>query len=471
MHCLFRDGNADWDYLDKYTDAPRELEAHLRIRDPAWASEITGAPVETIEEFARLIGDRKRGFFRLGYGFSRSRNGAANMHAASCIPAVTGAWQHEGGGAFHISADIFQLDKTLIEGLDARDPAIRMLDQSRIGAILTGDREALRGAPPVSALIVQNTNPVSVCPDQTQVKRGFARDDLFVCVHEQFMTETAQMADVVLPATTFLEHDDIYRGGGHQYLIFGPKLVEPPGECRNNHEVICALAKRLGAEHRGFTMSPRELIDQMLRVSKRGTLAELEANRWLDCQPPFRQSHYLDGFPWPDGKFRFKPDWPNVPFRSPYHSGPIADMPRLPDHWTSIEQADEEHPFRLATSPARGFLNSTFNETRTSLAQEQRPNVMIHPDDARHTDIGDGDYVVLGNKRGEVRLHARLYDGVRRGVLIAESIWPNSAFADGRGINTLVGADSIAPFGGAAVHDSKVWIRKARADEIHARSS
>ena len=464
MHCLFRDGKADWDYLEKYTDAPRELETHLRTRDPAWASAITGAPAETIEEFARLIGERKRTFFRLGYGFSRSRNGAANMHAASCIPAVTGAWQYEGGGAFHISADIFKLDKTLIEGLDVWDRSVRMLDQSRIGAILTGDREALHGGPPVDALIIQNTNPVSVCPDQTQVKRGFARDDLFVCVHEQFMTETAQMADVVLPATTFLEHDDIYRGGGHQYLILGPKLIEPPGECRNNHEVICALAKRLGAEHRGFTMSPRELIDQMLQVSKRGTLAQLEADRWLDCQPSFRQSHYLDGFPWPDGKFRFKADWENVPFRSPYKSGPVADMPPLPDHWTSIEQADEAHPFRLSTSPARGFLNSTFNETPTSLAQEQRPTVMIHPDDARACGIGDADYVVLGNTRGKVHLHAKLFSGVRRGVLIAESIWPNSAYADGCGINTLTGADSIAPYGGAAVHDNKVWIRKARAD-------
>jgi len=463
MHCLFRDGKADWGYLDKYTDAPRELEAHLHTRDPAWASSITGAPVEVIERFARLIGEHRRVFFRLGYGFSRSRNGAANMHAASCIPAVTGAWQYEGGGAFHISADIFKLDKTLIEGLDVRDSSVRMLDQSRIGAILTGEREALQGGAPVQALIIQNTNPVSVAPDQNKVKQGFAREDLFVCVHEQFMTETAQLADVVLPATTFLEHDDIYRGGGHQYLILGPKLVEPPGECRNNHEVICALAKRLGAEHRGFGMSPRELIDQMLRVSKRGTLAELETNRWLDCQPPFRQSHYLDGFPWPDGKFRFKPDWPNVPFRSPYKSGPINEMPRLPDHWSSIEQSEAEHPFRLATSPARGFLNSTFNETPTSLNQERRPTVMIHPDDARMYGIGEGDYVVLGNKRGEVHLYAKLFEGVHRGVLIAESIWPNSAYADGRGINTLTGADPIAPYGGAAFHDNKVWLRKARA--------
>ena len=422
MHCLFRDGKADWDYLNHYSDAPRELEVHLRSRDPEWASAITGTPVETIEEFARLIGEHKRAFFRLGYGFSRSRNGAANMHAASCIPAVTGAWQYEGGGAFHISADIFQLNKTLIEGLDVWDRSVRMLDQSRIGAILTGEREVLQGGGPVHALIIQNTNPLSVAPDQNKVKQGFARDDLFVCVHEQFMTETAQMADVVLPATTFLEHDDIYRGGGHQYLILGPKLVEPPGECRNNHEMICALAKRLGAEHRGFGMSSRELIDQMLRISKRGTLAELEANRWLDCQPSFRQSHYLDGFPWPDGKFRFKPDWQNVPFRSPYKSGPVDEMPRLPDHWTSIEQSDAEHPFRLATSPARGFLNSTFNETPTSLAQEHRPSV--HDPSRRRA---------LSRDRGW-RLYGA-WEQARRGTSARETFCGRAARRADRGID------------------------------------
>ena len=140
MHCLFRDGKADWDYLERYTDAPHELADHVRSRDPEWAAAITGCPVETIEAFARLIGERKRAFFRLGYGFSRSRNGAVNMHAASCIAAVTGAWQLEGGGAFHNNGGVFHLNNSLIEGSDLRDPSIRMLDQSRIGAILTGDR-------------------------------------------------------------------------------------------------------------------------------------------------------------------------------------------------------------------------------------------------------------------------------------------------------------------------------------------
>ena len=140
----------------------------------------------------------------------------------------------------------------MIEGLDVRDPSVRVMDQSRIGPVLLNDPYDLAGGPPVTAMIVQNTNPASVAPDQTKVKQGLAREDLFVCVHEQFMTETAQLADIVLPATMFLEHDDIYQGGGHQHIMLGRKLVEPPGECRNNHEVICDLAARVGAEHRGL---------------------------------------------------------------------------------------------------------------------------------------------------------------------------------------------------------------------------
>jgi anaerobic selenocysteine-containing dehydrogenase len=459
MHCLFRDGAADWDYLDRYADAPRELEAHVKARTPEWASAITGCPVETIEEFARLVKENKRAFFRLGYGFSRSRNGAVNMHAASCIPVVTGAWQYEGGGAFHNNGAIYHWNKDMIEAPELLDPAVRMLDQSRIGAILDGAADALFGGPPVTALLIQNTNPVSVAPDQNVVKRGFARDDLFTCVHEQFMTETAAMADIVLPATMFMEHDDVYQAGGSQYILLGPKLVDAPGECRSNHDVVCGLAQRLGVAHDGFAMSPREIIDWTLKNSGWGDLEKLERERWIDCQPPFEKAHYLDGFKWPDGKFRFKPDWPTVPFKSPWTAGPVAQMPALPDHWEVVEVADAEHPFRLATSPARQFLNSTFNETPVSVKREGRPTLMMHPDDAAVHGIADGDRISVGNRRGTVRLHAKLFEGVRRGVVIAESIWPNAAYKDGCGINSLTGADSIAPYGGAAFHDNKVWVR------------
>jgi anaerobic selenocysteine-containing dehydrogenase len=464
MHVLFRDGYADWDYLERYTDHPCELEAHLRTRDPAWAAAITGLTVGQIEEFAKLVGETKRTFFRLGYGFGRQRNGVVNMHAAASIPAVTGAWRHEGGGAFHNNGAIFHWDKSLIEGREAVDPGVRILDQSQIGRVLTGDSQALYGGGPVKALLIQNTNPVSVAPEQELVKRGFAREDLFVCVHEQFMTETALMADIVLPATMFMEHDDLYQGGGHQYFQLGLKLIDAPGECRANHEVVRGIAARVDAQHRGFDMTPREIIDWTLQNSGWGTVENLEAQVHIDAQPPFEQAHFLDGFGYPDGKFHFKPDWTKVPSYNNGPMGPWAEMPSLPDHWAVIEETTEEHPFRLATSPARHFLNSTFTETPTSQAKERRPSVMIHPLDAEPQGIVDGDWVKLKNQRGEVYLRAQLFDGVRRGVLIAESIWPNAAHPYGRGINTLTGADQVAPYGGAAFHDNRVALEKAAPD-------
>ncbi|WP_186394236.1 molybdopterin-dependent oxidoreductase [Stappia sp. TSB10GB4] len=461
MHVLFRDGYADHDYLARYTDCPDELEAHVAQRPPQWAAAITGLSVEEIELFARMVGETKRTFFRLGYGFTRQRNGAVSMHAASCIAAVTGAWQYEGGGAFHNNGAIYTLDKSMIEGHSLIDPAVRQLDQSQIGRVLTGDAEALRHGPPVTAMLIQNTNPVSVAPEQELVKQGFAREDLFVCVHEQFMTETAMMADVVLPATQFLEHDDIYKGGGHQYLLLGPKLAEGPGETRENLYVLNEIARRVGAaEHQGFAMSAREHIDWMLKASGFGSLEAIERDRWVDCQPDFRTAHYLDGFNWPDGKFRFKPDWPKVPAPNDGPMGPFADMPALPDHWAVNEVADEEHPFRLATSPARSFLNSTFNETASSRDKEGRPELMIGPQDAERYGITDGDRIRIGNRRGAVILHARLTEGLKPGVVVAEGIWPNEAYPDRRGINTLTGADAVAPYGGAAFHDIAVWVRK-----------
>jgi anaerobic selenocysteine-containing dehydrogenase len=461
MHVLFRDGMADRDYLARYTDRPDELERHLASKTPEWAAGITGLSAHEIEGFARLVGTRKRSFFRLGYGFSRSRNGAVNMHAALSIPAVTGAWQVEGGGAFHSNSGVYRLDKTVIEGEDVRDRGIRQLQQVQIGRVLTGDSEALKRGPPVAAMLIQNTNPVSVAPEQELVKQGFAREDLFTCVHEQVMTETARMADIVIPATMFVEHDDIYTGGGHQHIQLGLKLVEPPGECRSNHEVICDLASRVGAEHPGFGMSPRELMEEMLAASGRDTLADLAKDNWLDVQPPFEEAHYLTGFGYPDGKFRFAPDWTKVPNVNDGPMGPWQELPEFPDHWSTIEVATERHPFRLATSPARQFLNSSFNETPTSRAKEGgRPELMIHPDDAAESGVMSGDWVRLSNERGAILLRARIFAGVRRGVLIAESIWPNAFFPDGRGINTLTSADPVAPYGGVGFHDNRVALER-----------
>jgi anaerobic selenocysteine-containing dehydrogenase len=469
MHIAFRDGTADRAYMAKFADDPAGLEAHLKEKTPEWAAKITGLSVDEIEAFAKLVGETKKSYFRLGYGFTRSRNGAVSMHAALSLATVLGSWQYEGGGAFHSNSDIFKLNKSELMGTAYADPDIRMLDQSQIGRVLTGDAEALRHGGPVTAMLIQNTNPVNVAPEQRLVKQGFLRDDLFVAVHEHFMTETADLADIVLPATMFVEHDDIYRGGGQSHIVLGPKLVEPPETVRTNLFVIEELAKRLGvADHAGFGLSEREHIDRMLAASGKPDFATFEAEKWLDCQPPFEDAHYLKGFAHPDGKFRFKPDWtgtpaPNKPPAVLGSFGPVAQLPVFPDQVDVIEVTDAEHPFRLATSPARNFLNSTFAETKTSRDKEGRPEVMINPADADYLVIASGDVVQIGNGRGRLRIHARVTDAVKPGVLVAEGLWPNKAHLDGEGINVLTGADAPAPHGGAAFHDNKVWLKKAPA--------
>jgi anaerobic selenocysteine-containing dehydrogenase len=461
MHIAFRDGHADRDYIARRSDAPAGLEAHLAARGPEWASAVTGLPVAEIEAFARLYNTTDHAYIRCGYGFSRSRNGAAALHAVTCLPTVTGKWRHLGGGAFWSNRAIYHWDKTLIEGLDARDPGIRMLDQSRIGAVLTGDRRDLGEGPPVTALLIQNTNPAVVAPASGKVRRGFLREDLFTCVHEQFLTDTAKLADIVLPATMFVEHDDLYQSGGHTHIQLGPKLVEPPGECRSNHEVLQGLAARLGAEHPGFRMTAREIADWTLRASGWPGWEEVAAARWVDAAPDFAAAHYERGFGHPDGRFRFAPDWAAI-------GADHAGMPALPDQMAAIDGADAERPFRLVTAPARQFLNTTFTETPGARRREQRPTALLHPRDAEALGVAEGGTVRLGNAQGEVVVTAKLAEGQQEGVVIVESVWPNGDFAGGMGINLLTSDDAGPPKGGAVFHDTAVWVRPAAAERLAA---
>ena len=458
MHAAFRDGHADRAYMAQYADCPDALEAHLATRTPEWAADITGLSVAEIEAFAHAYNTTQRSFIRVGYGFSRHRNGAAMLHAVTCLPTVTGAWQYPGAGAFWNARGIYGFDKTLIEGLDARDTSIRELDMSRIASVLTGNRADLGDGPQVHALLIQNTNPMAVAPDSNQVRRGFQRADLFTVVHEQFMTETALMADIVLPATTFLEHDDFYQGGGHTHVQVGRKLVEPPGECRSNHEVLQGLASRLGADHPGFRMTAMEMVDATLRASGYPGAEDVIAARWIDRSEGFRKSHHLDGFGHPDGKFRFAPDWAAI---GPGH----AAMPTLPDHMAVFDHASTDTPFRLVTAPARQFLNTSFTETPTARKREGRPTAMLHEADAARLGVAAGDRLRLGNRRGEIVLHAVIAAGQQPGTIIVESVWPNAAFEGGVGINALTSDEPAFPNGGAVFHDTAVWARAAALED------
>jgi anaerobic selenocysteine-containing dehydrogenase len=452
MHVLLTEGLADRDYLARYTDFGPDIEAHLADKTPAWAAAITGLPAGEIADFARLYGRTERSFLRVGFGFTRSRNGSAAMHAVTCLPAMTGAWRHRGGGAFFLNLDNWRLDTRLAHGLDMIDPTTRVLDQSRIGPVLCGEPDALAGGPPVTAMLMQNANSANVAPDSAAVARGLGRADLFTCVHEQFMTATAKYADILLPAAMFLEYDDIYYGLGHTHLTVGPRVLERYEECRTNHELVCALAQRLGAPQESFRMSAVELLDATLQASGKGTWAEAAACGWVECAEDFQASHFLDGFPSSDGRFHFKPDWKAV---GPYHAG----LQPLPDHLENYERATEDLPFRLVVPPARAFLNTTFTETPGSVSREGEPRALIHEEDAARLGLGEGAMVRLGNARGEVKLAARPARTACPGVIIVEGNWPSDAYPERVGINTLIGADPVPPNGGAAFHDTAVWMR------------
>jgi anaerobic selenocysteine-containing dehydrogenase len=199
-------------------------------------------------------------------------------------------------------------------------------------------------------------------------------------------------------------------------------------------------------------MSAWEIVDRSLRDAGLGSADAIAARGWIDRAPDFRAGHFLDGFPTRDGRFHFKPDWAAL---GPYH----AAMPPLPDYVATSEAADDAHPFRLVAPPARHFLNSSFSETPGSRRREGRPTALIHPEDAAVLGIGDGARVRLGNRRGAITLAARLFDGLRRGTIVTEGVWPSRDFPEGVGVNQLIGGDPVPPNGGVAFHDTAVWLR------------
>ena len=302
-------------------------------------------------------------------------------------------------------------------------------------------------------MLIQNTNPAVVCPDQNKVHQGFRRDDLFLVVHEQFMTETAEFADIVLPATMFLEHDDMYTGGGHVYFSVTKPVIKAPGECRSNHEVMCALAERLGLDQPGFKMTAWEVIEETCRISgcrmlRRfggtiGTTARLARTRCTSRTVLVTR------------------------IRSSVSS-------RNGMRWARISKACRRCPATIPISTLRMTnIRSAWLRAGAELSEQQlygdadqqkregRPTVKLHPDDLVALGAKDGDVVQVGNDLGEIEVHAVAFEGLQRGVCVVESIWPNKAHIKGQGVNALISADPGQPKGGGVFHDTAVWVKAA----------
>ncbi len=453
MHEIFKSKKADYEYLKKFTKDYELLPTHFKEKTPDWAENISGVPAKIIKKFANILCKKNPSYFRLGYGFSRQRNGSFNMHAVSCIPTILGSWKHPGGGAFYNNADIYNINKDTIEGLKFKKNTIRVLDQSRIGPILNNEIDALNGGSVVRGLFIQNTNPLVVAPETLKVRKGFLREDLFTCVHEQFLTETAKYADILLPATSFVEHDDIYISGGHQHLTYGPKLIKNIGKSWSNNKLINALGKKLGSKNSCFQLTEKEIINITLKKSNLGTFSKLKKKEYLDLQPSYIESNFLNGFGHKDKKFHFSPKWKK-------NDEKFNQLFNLPDHYNLTENINKKYPYKLVTAPAHNFLNSSFTEIEASRDKEIKPTIKIHPYDLNILRCKPNDIVILGNKRGKIRIHVEEFDGVLPGITVVEGIWPNEYFLDNLGINALVGSDSPEPAGGAVFHDVAIWIKK-----------
>ncbi|ABK44139.1 molybdopterin oxidoreductase [Magnetococcus marinus MC-1] len=447
MHVLLAEGLANRDYLARMSDFDGEVEAHLSHKTPEWAAHITGLSAETIRAFARQYGQAAAPYIRMGLGMSRQNNGAVNIHAVSCLPAMVGAWEKPGGGAMMMSHGAFGVNiqaitaPHLVDGTPSRE-----LDMSRLGAVL-GDAQL---APPVTAMLIMSVNPAVTAPDLGAVYRGLTRDDLFTVVHEQVMSDTAKFADILLPATTFLEHEDLYSSYGQYTLQHAEALLPPPGACRCNHDWVNDLAQRLGFTEEVFQRNLSETVAQVLADSKLPP-REQWSQRWHNVTPHEADRYHRNGFGHADGKFHFRPAWGNTA------------MPALPDHWAVNRRdlpSDRAYPLDFMTPPAHAVLNSTFTLSADHEQKLGEPTLMINPVDAAERGIVEGDWVVAYNALAFLRFKAHVSEDVRPGLTLCESNFAAHAFKEGISLNALSHANAVLPHGGVAFHDNRVQVEK-----------
>jgi anaerobic selenocysteine-containing dehydrogenase len=447
MHVLLREGWVDRAFLATHTDFDPALEAHLASRSPQWASGLTGLAVEEIETLARLYGTHPRSFIRIGVGMSRYANGAVNVHAVTCLPAMTGAWRYPGGGALYGTGDAF----TLVEA-PARQPgwmseSSRRLDMSLLGHYLL-DSLPQPLTPPIRALLVFNANPAVSCPEADRVVAGLRSEELFTVVHEQVMTDTARHADVVLPATTFLEHDDLYKSYGQYTLQYARAALPPYQQARCNHDVINELARRLGYTDPPFLQDHRTMARAVLAASGLPDPDHWPAP-WIDYTPTFEAAHFTAGFAHADGRFHFRPGWPQ------------PEMPTFPDHWPVNQIPDATRPLHLLLPPAHEVLNSTFTLSDAVRKRRGPPRLWLHPEDAAARDIAQHDPVHVVSDRVRLTMTAHVTTDVPAGVCLCEANRNADEFPEHLPLNALTRSTPAAPNGGAALHDNRVQVIRA----------
>jgi len=449
MHVLIAEGLLDRDYIAQHTLGFEPLAERVKQYTPQWAAGVCGLRVEQIVQLARDYGTTKPAAIRLNYGMQRHAGGGIAARTIACLPALTGAWRDAAGGIVLTTADFYGFDHAALERPDllgGRKP--RVINHAAIGEALTA------ALPPVKAVIVYNNNPVAVCPDSEKVLAGFRREDLYCVVLDSFMTDTADYADLVLPATTQLEHYDVHKSYGHLYAVANNPAIAPVGESLPNSEVFRRLAARMGFAEPCFRDSDEDICRTALASSAprmRGIdWEEMKKSGWQRLDVPARFAPFAaGGFPTPSGKCEFysaaleAQGVDPLPFYNPPAEGPASGE------------------LQFISPPARNFLNSSFAHLKRFRELEGEPRLEMHAADAAARAIRDGDTVRVFNARGSLRLRARVNDRPRPGVVVAPSVWWKKHSPDGGNANNLT-AQRIADLGGGATfYDCRVQVEPA----------
>ena len=436
LHIIHRDGLADTDFIKEHVQGYDKLVKEVLLNfTPEKASDICGVSVERMTEFAHAYAKSKAPFIRLGSGLSRYGNGAMTCRAINALPAVVGAWQHLGGGLLSSASGSKFVGKEVMQQAHVHAPAKRLMPMIKLGEMLTNPEGTK-----VHSLYIFSSNPAITAPNQNVVRRGLMRDDLFTVVHERFFTDTCKYADIILPATTSVEHDDIYNSYGHYTIGTGYKLIEPIGESRSNWQVIAELAKRMGLEDDFFDLSEKELIEQIVHTSSR--ISKSDQELILNGEPvemTVPESYKMD-FKTPSGKIEL------------YNPQDVEPLIRYTPPY------GDNAPFWLINGNDIRILDSSFCEL--DFNDPELMKLRIHPEDAKMYNINDGAEVEIYNDRGSVKIKAYYDDEVQRGTLVTLGVWWQSQSSDPHvAINALTAARPTDQGWGSTFYDVQVHIR------------
>ena len=465
MHVLIRDDYLDHDYIKNYTLGFEQLAERLKIWTPEHTAKICGIAPEVVEQLAQLYGKTalqgEAVAIRLSYGIQRTHGGGMAVRNVACLPALVGAWRQPAGGILLSSGDSFpkRLDRLQRPDLRATSNTDkqRLINMSTIGDDLLKPTSKEFG-PAIQALIVYNSNPVAVAPESIKVARGFAREDLFTVVLEHFQTDTADYADILLPATTQLEHTDIHATYGHLYMMANNPAIQPLGESKPNTEIFRLLAARMGFNDPCFSETDDEIAAQAFDSTNQRAIhfdwASLKKTGWQKLNvpaAPFAQG----GFPTASGKCEF--------FSAKMQADGLDPLPAYIPPYESAQSAPQlaqVYPLAMISPPARNFLNSTFVNVMSLRDTEGEPYLDIHPQDANARGILNGDMVRAFNERGSMIMKARVTEKTRAGLVVGLSIWWKKYAGDGKNANELT-SQRLTDMGRAATfYDVLVQVEK-----------